>query len=50
MIDEIQEMNQAIDSLCSLSDEIFEFRVIGGEPFVNKEVHLVVEKLIAESK
>ena len=47
---EINEMNQAIDSLCSLSDEIFEFRVIGGEPFANKEVHLVVEKLISESK
>lgn len=47
---EIEEMNQAIESLCSLSDGIFEFRVIGGEPFANKEVHLVVEKLIAEPK
>ena len=47
---EIQEMNEAIEALCSVSDEIFEFRVIGGEPFVNKEVHLVVEKLIAEPK
>jgi MoaA/NifB/PqqE/SkfB family radical SAM enzyme len=26
-------------------DEIYEFRVIGGEPFMNKEVHLIVEKL-----
>jgi len=47
---EIEEMNQAIELLCSFSDQIFEFRVIGGEPFVNKKVHLVIEKLISEQK
>ena len=47
---EIDEMNQAIELLCSFSDQIYEFRVIGGEPFVNKKVHHVIEKLIAEPK
>jgi len=47
---EIDEMNKAIELLCLFSDQIFEFRVIGGEPFVNKKVHNVIEKLISESK
>jgi organic radical activating enzyme len=47
---EIDEMNQAIELLCSFSDQIFEFRIIGGEPFVNKKVHHVIEKLITEPK
>ena len=47
---EIDEMNKAIELLCLYSDQIFEFRVIGGEPFVNKNVHKVIEKLISEPK
>ena len=47
---EINEMNNAIDLLCSFSDEIYEFRVIGGEPLVNKNVHHVIERLISEPK
>ncbi|OOM79963.1 radical SAM protein [Clostridium sp. BL-8] len=41
---------ESIDSLCSVVDEVNEFRVIGGEPFMNKEWHLVVKKLINEPK
>ena len=45
---DLNEMIQTIDSLCEKMDEIYEFRVIGGEPFMNKEVHLVVEKLTSK--
>jgi MoaA/NifB/PqqE/SkfB family radical SAM enzyme len=41
-------MVQTIDSLCSKMDEIYEVRVIGGEPFMNKEIHLIVEKLASK--
>jgi len=42
---DLNEMLSTIDSFCSKMDEIYEVRVIGGEPFMNKELHLVVEKL-----
>lgn len=44
------EINTSIDNLLNISDEIFEFRIIGGEPFVNKEVHQIIQKLIDEPK
>ena len=40
------DMNEAIDLICSYADEIHEFRVIGGEPFMNRDWHLVMENLI----
>ena len=46
---DINEMFKTIDSICSKMDEVYEFRVIGGEPLVNKEVHLVVEKLTSKA-
>jgi len=45
---DINEMFETIDSICSKMDEVYEFRVIGGEPLVNKEAHLVVEKLTSK--
>ena len=50
---ENQELNEvlgSIDDLCSRMDEIYEMRVIGGEPFVNKEIHLIVDKLTSQEK
>ena len=47
---DIDIITRSIDALCSLADEINEFRVIGGEPFMNKEIHLVIKKLVGESK
>lgn len=47
---ELDEMLATIDSMCQMMDEIYEVRVIGGEPFMNKELHLVVEKLTAQPK
>jgi organic radical activating enzyme len=47
---DIDEIMRSIDAFCAVIDEVNEFRVIGGEPFMNKEMHLVVKKLIDEPK
>ena len=39
-----------IDKFCGIIDEINEFRVLGGEPFMNKEAHSVIKRLIEEPK
>jgi len=44
-----EEVIHMIDRFCELVDEINEFRVIGGEPFMNKKVHLIVKRLIDAS-
>lgn len=45
-----KEVARTIDMFCALADEINEFRVIGGEPFMNRESHLVVKRLCDEPK
>lgn len=40
----------SIDVFCSVVDEVNEFRVIGGEPFMHKEHHLIVKRLAEEPK
>lgn len=47
---ETTQLLDSISRLCSVVDEINEFRVIGGEPFMNKEVHLITQALVKESK
>src|SRR3990167_1498518 len=47
---DLNEMLATIDSISEKMDEIYEIRVIGGEPFMNKDWHLVVEKLTAQAK
>ena len=44
-----EDMSEAIDLVAAYADEIHEFRVIGGEPFMNKDWHLVMETLISKS-
>lgn len=39
-----------INKLCELVDEINEFRVLGGEPFMNKDFHLIIKRLVDEPK
>jgi MoaA/NifB/PqqE/SkfB family radical SAM enzyme len=46
---DLNEMVQTIDSLCEKADEVYEVRVIGGEPFMNKDVHLIIEKLTSKA-
>ncbi|MDI6839395.1 MAG: radical SAM protein [bacterium] len=47
---DIKELMQTIDMFCAIIDEVNEFRVIGGEPFMNKESHLIIKRLIDEPK
>jgi sulfatase maturation enzyme AslB (radical SAM superfamily) len=47
---DLNEMLTTIDQISERMDEIYEVRVIGGEPFMNKEWHLVVEKLNQQPK
>lgn len=47
---DLDELLRTIEVFCSYMDEVYEFRIIGGEPFMNKELHLVVDKLIKEPK
>lgn len=46
----IEELIQSIDMFCTFVDEVNEFRIIGGEPFMNKEFHLIIKRLVAEPK
>jgi len=44
-----KDMTEAINLVSAYADEIHEFRVIGGEPFMNKDWHLIMETLISKS-
>lgn len=41
---------RSINAFCAVVDEVMDFRVIGGEPFVNKEWPTVVSRLVGEPK
>lgn len=41
---------KSIDLFCEAVDEVMEFRIIGGETFMNKEWPIIVEKLVDEPK
>ncbi len=47
---DIKELMHSIDVFCTFIDEVHEFRVIGGEPFMHKEFHLIIKRLIDEPK
>jgi len=46
----LEELINEIDRLCFIVDEINEIRILGGEPFMYKDVHLVIKRLIDEPK
>lgn len=46
----VENMTKALTALCAFVDEIFEVRVIGGEPFMNKDVHVMIEQLNQQPK
>ncbi|MEE2745324.1 MAG: radical SAM protein [Pseudomonadota bacterium] len=46
----LETLMHAIDILCQYFDEIYEIRVIGGEPFMNKDFHQIVKRLTQEPK
>ncbi|MBU2540189.1 radical SAM protein [Patescibacteria group bacterium] len=45
-----EELMKSIDTFCSIMDEVNEFRVIGGDPFMNRDFDLVIKRLIDEPK
>lgn len=47
---DIGEIMQSLDMFFASVDEVNEIRVIGGEPFMNREIHRVIERLIDEPK
>ena len=47
---DFDETIRSLHDLCEVMDEIYEVRVIGGEPFVNKQIHLIVEYLNRQPK
>lgn len=46
----IDVLLKSIDTFCTIIDEVMDFRVLGGEPFVNREWPIIVERLINEPK
>ena len=47
---ELDTMLKSIDKFVDTVDEIYEFRVLGGDPFISKDLHKVVDKLKTYSK
>lgn len=47
---ELSEIMRSIDGLCAVVDDINEVRLIGGEPFMNKEIYLVMQRLLDEPR
>lgn len=45
-----EEIIRTIDSFCNIIEAVNEFRVIGGEPFMNREFHLTVQHLANKAK
>ena len=41
---------KSIDRFMSCVDEIYEFRVLGGDPFMNKEMHKIIKNLSSFQK
>ncbi|MBD1156617.1 4Fe-4S cluster-binding domain-containing protein [Pelagibacterales bacterium SAG-MED20] len=42
---ELNQLFKSLDNLMNVVDHVNEFRVLGGDPFMNKEMHKVVNKL-----
>ena len=41
---------RSLDAFCAVVDEVMDFRIIGGEPFMNREWHKIAERLVNEPK
>lgn len=41
---------KSIDAFCLIIDEVMDFRILGGEPFMNRNWPIIVKRLIEESK
>lgn len=45
---DVEQVISSIDVLCRYLDEMNEFRIIGGEPFMHPQLHLITRHLVAE--
>lgn len=45
-----QVLMKAIGALCQVADEVMEFRLIGGDVFMNQQWPLIIKKLLKETK
>ena len=43
---ELNLLLKSIDKIMSCIDSLEEFRVLGGDPFMNKQLHKVINKLV----
>ena len=48
--DDLDKMFLALDRFIECIDKIYEFRVLGGDPFMNKELHKIIDKLVSYKK
>ena len=48
--DDLDKMFLALDRFIECIDKIYEFRVLGGDPFMNKELYKVINKLVSYKK
>jgi len=39
----VEELKQNLEDLCAVADEINEIRIIGGDPFMNKDCHKAIQ-------
>ena len=42
----VADIIASVDWLMDVTDGVFEFRLIGGEPFMNKEIYQIIERLL----
>lgn len=47
---DINTLFKSIDAFCATIDEVMDFRILGGEPFMNREWPIIAERLIKEPK
>ena len=43
---DVEILFNSLDKLMSVVDQVYEFRVLGGDPFMNKELHKYVNRLV----
>ncbi len=48
--EDLEQLFSTLDRFMESIDKIYEFRVLGGDPFMNKELHKVVDKLVSYEK
>ena len=46
----LEQLFLTLDRFMECIDKIYEFRVLGGDPFMNKELHRIVDKLVGYKK